>query len=373
MRFPCVTTLVLLAVGVCSSSAGDSTQQKPAWQAELNVPDYPKQNGLRPFIRPAVTFLDPAAVAVAYAIAAPKDSPFPWELSLSILSVTDGSVQVRKTFPMAGKSAGLFRSRAGKLIVWLGGRLIVLSPQTFSTERSRELRGGVGPYTDGEHVVVVDWRGYTVKTGPHSGYVHDSTYKVSFVRLDTLETEAACDVDGLDIPKAVQGDFVANMVTAADGRHGVYLGSFCGVWKRVSDLQGRADFLSPDSLVVTDRPDMERPRVTVITKEGKEVCAVDLKKYSGSLEPAKPSSEGRRFALKIHDLAGFEKSSWDIYRHLSRTHISVYGPASNSCLTVLLDADTTKRPKPPFDFALSPDGGSLVVLGDGRVRMFRVP
>lgn len=373
MRLILALILTFSVLGVPGAAAADSGVEKPVWQISLKIPDYPSENGLRPWVRPAVTFIDPDEVVVAYASPARNAPPGTWELEVFVLGEQDGRVQLHKTFPMSGRSAGLFRSKLGKLIIWLGDKLIVLLPKTFEREKSRELRGGVEPYSDGQHVVLVNWNGYTVKTGPGSGYVHDSTDTVSFVRLDTLETEATCEVDGLDIPKAVMGDLAVNTVTAAGGRRAVYLGNFCDAWKRISDLQGGVSFLSIDKLVVADYPDLERPHVTLLTTGGNQVCSVDLAKYSGSLDAAKPSSDGRRLALEIHDLRGSEKPTLDMYRHFSRTHISVYGPKSDSCLALLLDVGTTKRPRWPFDFALSSDGSRLAVLGDGRVRMFRVP
>src|SRR5579863_2952793 len=253
MRFTACFLMIAGFIGGAGDNAraGNTTSPKPEWQIKLTIPDYPDGVGLRPSVRPAVTFVDSNKLAVAYAIPAPKGSRSAWELDLLVLSAADGSIQGRNTFSMAGRNAGLFRSLEGKLVVSLGDGLRVLS-QTLSTERSRALEGGIEPYSDGNHVILVKSQAVAVKTGPQSGYVRGAGYNVSFVRLDTLETQAACERAGLDIPAAILGDWVATSVSSRDAHRGIYLGSFCEDWKRISDLQGRPDFLGPETLVVTD-------------------------------------------------------------------------------------------------------------------------
>jgi hypothetical protein len=374
MRFASVLTLAyFLTMGVSSAGAGNSASPKPDWQVSLSVPSYHEKAGLRPSVRPAAIFIGPGDLAVAYASAAPKGSRSAWEANLVVMSAQDGAIRAHKVFAMAGRSAGIFRSEQGKLVVWLGDRLEVLSPQTLLTEESREVEGAVQPYSDGKRIILLKSKAVFVKTEPQTGYVRGSGFSVSFVRLDTLETQAACDRDGLDIPHAIQGNHLANRITSGDGGWAIYLGTLCGGWKRISDLQGRPDFLSPDRLVVTAPPDEDHPRLTVITTTGEEVCSTELKKHSGSLEPAKPSLDGTRLAVRIHDLAGLEIPALDIYRHVSKAHITVYGVTNGACTPSLLDVETKVSPRAPSEFDLSFDGGHLVILGDGQVRMFRVP
>ena len=374
MRSASVLTLAyLLIVGACSAEASNTAPPKPEWQVSLGVPSYPGKARLRPSVRPAAIFIAPGELAVAYANAAPKDSQSAWEANLVLMSARDGAIRTRRTFGMAGSNAGIFRSEQGKLVIWLGDRLEVLSPQTLLTEKSREVEGSVQPYSDGERIILLKSNVTTVETGPQTGYARGSGFNVSFVRLDTLETQVSCESAGVGLPHAIQGNHLANTMTGGGGRWAIYLGTLCGDWKRISDLQGRTDFLSPERLVVTARPDTDHPRLAVITITGREVCGTELKKYSGSLEPVAPSLGGTRFAVKIHDLAGLEIPALDIYRHVSKAHIAVYGFTNGICTPSLLDVPTKVSSRPPFDFALSFDGGHLVILGDGQVRMFRVP
>jgi hypothetical protein len=374
MRFASVLTLAyFVTIGVFSAGEATSASPKPEWQVSLSVPAYHEKAGLRPWVRPALMFIDPGELAVAYASAAPKGSRSTWEANLVVMSALDGAIRARKVFAMAGRSAGIFRSEEGKLVVWLGDRLEVLSLQTLLTEKSREVEGAAQPYSDGERIILLKSKTVFVKTGPQTGYARGSGYNVSFVRLDTLETQAACDREGLDIPHAIQGNHLANSITSGDRGWAIYLGTLCGDWKRISDLQGRPDFLSPERLVVTAPPDEDHPRLAVITTDGKEVCSTELKKHSGSLEPAKPSLDGTRFAVRIHDLAGLEIPALDIHRHVSKAHITVYGVTNGACTPSLLDVETKVSPRAPSEFALSFDGSHLVILGDRQVRMFRVP
>jgi hypothetical protein len=351
-----------------NADAQNVPSPNPDWVLNLSLPRYPREFGLRPFVRPAATFVDSNRLAVAYAIPAPKGSRFAWELNLLVLNAADGSIQARNVFPMAGRNAGLFRSREGKLVVSLGDGLQVLSPETLSTEKRHEVEGVLQPYSDGDHGVLIKSNVAFVETGPRSGYAHGSGRKVSFVRLDTLETAAECERADLDVPDAIEGDLVATSITGRDTERAIYLGSFCGEWKRISDLKGHPDFLGPDRLVVSDRPD-----VSVLTTTGKEVCRIELKKHSGSLGPTETSSDVTRFAVRIADTAGLEIPSLDMWRHISKMHVVVYGFAKDACSSTLLDVEIKTVPKPPFDFALSPDGGRLVIVGDGRVSVFRVP